>query len=116
MALVKQVKASWFIRLKNYRQNPIGGFLLRNWWMVAFIGISSLLYFQGIQKKIRDDLDLKNRLHALECEKKKALEEQEDLLLQIQSQNDPAWIQMTLMKGLGVVPEGQVKVYFKKEE
>ena len=44
------------------------------------------------------------------------LEEKEDLKLQINSQKDPAWIELTLMKGLGLVPEGQLKVYFTKDE
>jgi hypothetical protein len=32
--------------------------------------------------------------------------------LQINSQSDLAWIELTLMKGLGVAPEDSQKVYF----
>lgn len=57
--------------------------------------------------------ELTRRMNELEMEKAMALSEQEDLKLQIESQSDPAWIQMMLMKGLGMVPDGQIKVYFK---
>ncbi|MCE2983850.1 MAG: hypothetical protein LW832_09830 [Parachlamydia sp.] len=50
----------------------------------------------------------------LQKEKRTALKRQEDLQLQINSQSDPAWIELTLMKGLGLVPEGEQKVYFQK--
>lgn len=40
--------------------------------------------------------------------------EQQELILQIESQTDPAWVEMVLKRNLGLVPEGQVKVYFKK--
>ena len=60
--------------------------------------------------------ELKLRLKQMEQEKMLAMEAHDDLLLQIQSQSDPAWIQMVLMKELGVVPDGQRKVYFQNEE
>ena len=46
--------------------------------------------------------------------KKLALEKQKGLLRQINSQNDPAWIELMLMKEMGLVPEGQTKVFFTK--
>ncbi|HEY5260120.1 MAG TPA: hypothetical protein VIJ46_05665, partial [Rhabdochlamydiaceae bacterium] len=66
--------------------------------------------------KNRDVAELKERLYDLELKRQCVLEVKDDLELQIRSQSDPEWIQMTLMKGLGVVPEGQTKVYFKKDE
>jgi hypothetical protein len=50
----------------------------------------------------------------MEMEKLKAVETREDLELRIASQNDPAWIEMVLVRDLGVVPEGFLKVHFKK--
>jgi hypothetical protein len=40
--------------------------------------------------------------------------EKKQLLLNIASQDDPAWIEMILMRDLGVVPVGYLKVYFKQ--
>jgi hypothetical protein len=53
------------------------------------------------------------RLNEMEKEKKQAFLEKEHLQLKIASQNDPAWIEMILMRDLGVVPEGYVKVHFR---
>jgi hypothetical protein len=38
---------------------------------------------------------------------------QQHLKLQQESFNDPAWIELTLIRVLGVVPEGYTKVYYK---
>jgi hypothetical protein len=65
-----------------------------------------------MQKKMGECSVLKDKLRYLELEKQLVVQEHEDLILQINSQSDPAWIQMTLMKGMGLVPEGQQKVYF----
>lgn len=54
------------------------------------------------------------RLEEMEKGKILALQEKEQLALKIASQSDPAWIEMILMRDLGVVPEGYLKVHFKK--
>ena len=88
----------------------------RSWWVFLFIGACYILYSHGIEKKNRDVAELKERLYDLEAKKRVVMDVKEDLELQIRSHSDPEWIEMTLMKGLGVVPEGQTKVYFKKVE
>ena len=50
-------------------------------------------------------VDLKKDLRDVEIQK-------EYLTRQINSQSDPAWIEMVMKKELGLVPEGQVKIYF----
>lgn len=55
-----------------------------------------------------------DRLHELEIAKDVALAEKGRLELEIHSQSDPLWIQLALMKGLGLVPEGQRKVLFQE--
>jgi hypothetical protein len=67
-------------------------------------------------KKRETYAQLRDRMRLLEIEKQLALQEREDLLLQIASQSDPAWIELVLMKGLGLVPKGYKKVYFKRED
>lgn len=59
--------------------------------------------------------DLQCKVEQLEADLYAAMEEQEDLLLQIESQSDPAWIELLIKKYLGMVPSGQTKVYFDKE-
>ncbi len=90
--------------------------LLRNsWWVFLFLGAVSLLYFHGMRQKEIELEEAAARLEALEIDKETALEQKRELELQMSSQNDPAWIEMTLMKHLGVAPEGKQKVYFEKE-
>ncbi len=55
---------------------------------------------------------LKRRSEIINEQKNQALLLRERLLLQINSQSDPDWIELTLMQGLGLVPEGQTKAYF----
>lgn len=73
-------------------------------------------YSQALHKKEQICEALQAQIQDLEKNKELYLSQQEDLLLQIHSQEDPAWIEMVLKKRLGVVPEGQMKVYFKKAE
>lgn len=98
-------------RLKDRR-----GFFSQNWWVIAFIALCSCVYFQSSGKKKMVIYSLDNQLAAMGEEKSALQQEKEDLLLQINSQSDPAWIQLTLMKGLGLVPEGQLKVYFYSDD
>jgi hypothetical protein len=87
----------------------------QNGWVVLFIAACSFVYFHSVGKKNEVVASLDRHLSKLQLEKASLLQQKEDLLLQINSQSDPAWIQLTLMKGLGLVPEGQLKVYFHSD-
>lgn len=86
-----------------------------NWWVLLFIAACGFVYFNSAGKKDVIVASLESHLGKLRMEKALLLQEKEDLQLQIFSQSDPAWIQLTLMKGLGLVPEGQLKVYFQSD-
>lgn len=87
---------------------------IRSWWVILF-ALGCYLFFEQSHKKLQDDF---YRLHAqleeLQKNKQEALSMQDNLSLQINSQSDPAWVELILMKGLGVVPEKQDKVFFVK--
>ena len=53
-------------------------------------------------------------LEQMEQERYLACLDMQQIRMKIASQMDPAWIEMILMRDLGVVPEGYLKVYFKK--
>ena len=91
------------------------GLVIQSWWVIAFVSFCGFMYFHSIAKKNEVLAALNLQLEDLSYERTSLLEKKEDLLLQINSQSDPAWIQLTLMKGLGLVPEGQLKVYFSGE-
>lgn len=89
-------------------------FWLRSWWVAAVCLVTTIVYFQALKEKKTSFRELSFRLGEMEKEKVLALAEKEDLNLRIASQNDPAWIELILMRDLGVVPEGFLKVHFSK--
>lgn len=87
----------------------------RSWWWVAvFCAITGFVYFQSQKEKHAAVRDLSFRLEEMEKEKLLALSDRDTLNLTLASQDDPAWIEMILMRDLGLVPEGFLKVHFKK--
>ena len=83
-------------------------------WALIFFGFAA---FQHAGKKKEGEiLSLQQKLAGLQQEKEFGVEDQEELKLCLCSKSDPAWIELVLMKNLGVVPEGQIKVHFTSEE
>lgn len=85
---------------------------VRSWWVALFLLGCYLCYEYGLEVRQRDF----DKLHAhyldLQKEKSRAFALRESLVLQVNSQSDPEWVELTLMKGLGLVPEGATKVVF----
>lgn len=73
-------------------------------------------YANAMYKKTQTCRELRDKIQKVELLKSLLLSEGEDLRLEISSYEDDAWKEMVLKKRLGVVPEGQMKVYFKKEQ
>ncbi len=90
----------------------IEDFIITSWWVVLFLLGCYFFYEHGLLKRDQDFTKLSAQYLDLQREKKLALTQQEDLLLQINSQSDPAWMELTLIKGLGLVGEGQTKILF----
>lgn len=86
----------------------------RNWWWVGtFCLMAMVVYAHGMRARGAALEELRNRLSEMEKQCRFALQEKEDLALQIASQSDPAWIELILLRQIGVVPEGFLKVHFK---
>lgn len=76
---------------------------------IAFVLIST----ESALKNVRVEKNrLQVKLDQLQLEKEKALATQKVLLKQMNSQSDPAWIELVLKRELGVIPEGETKVLF----
>lgn len=88
---------------------------IRSWWIMAFVLICAIIYEQGLRERDQLHQQLTKQRIALLQEKQEALQQQQNLQLQINSQSDLAWIELTLMKGLGLVPEEQQKVFFYQD-
>lgn len=87
-------------------------FIRHYWWVLVFIAICFGMYAHAAHKKQQAISALQSHLQQLYVEQENLLLEKEELLLNIHSQKDPAWIELTLIKGLGLVPDGKIKVYF----
>lgn len=87
---------------------------IRSWWVILF-ALCCLMFFEQAHKKLENDFSwLHTQLEELQKQKQESLAMKDCLTLQINSQSDPAWVELVLMKGLGVVPEKQYKVFFTK--
>lgn len=91
-------------------------FILKSWWTILVFLFSYFAFDQAMKRKESESQQLQKKLNFLIAEKERAEKEQEMLKLEIANQNDPAWIEMTLMRCLGLVPEGTTKVHFKKSK
>lgn len=90
--------------------------LRENWWVVLFVVIAGAMYWHGMCEKEAVYADLQKRMGSVREGILVASAEREELLRQLHSQSDPEWIELVLMKRLGLVPEGQTKVYFEKTQ
>lgn len=90
--------------------------LLRSWWVILFALFCLMCYEQGVKKREADFVMLTDQLQQLQEQKQKAFALKRKLLLQINSESDPAWIELTLMRELGLSPKGSVKVLFTNDE
>lgn len=90
-------------------------FFTRSWWVILFVIIGFASYEQAAKGCNEDFLNLLERKNSLLQERDQALTQNSLLRRQIASQNDRAYVELTLMKGLGLVPEGQSKVFFESE-
>ena len=90
-------------------------FFFRCWWTILVVLFCYGFYLNAMHKKQVLYGELKNKSNQLETNLHAAIEQREDLLMQMQSQSDPAWIELLIKKHLGMVPYGQTKVYFDIE-
>jgi hypothetical protein len=93
---------------------PTLSWFLHSWWVLAFCCLAAIVYLHAMKQRNVALAELQFRFSEMEKEKRLAVQDKEDLALRITSQSDPAWIELVLLRELGVVPEGFVKVHFKK--
>lgn len=89
--------------------------VVKSWWVVLFFLLSFIIYDQSVKIKNRELLSLKCKYDSVETRKKDLLRAKEDLLVRVESSKDPEWVEQLLIKELGVVPAGYMKIFFKKD-
>ena len=104
------------MKIKNEKTSILPENLaLSVWWPIVFIATCSVCYLHAIYWKEVSYQEVLGKIHQLENEKVLILQQQQELRDQINSQSDPAWVEMVLKRNLGLVPIDQVKVYFKED-
>lgn len=93
----------------------IVGSIYRSWWVVLFALFCYVCYERGVKIRNNDFSKLSQQYEKLVIAKNEATKKQVRLIGEIKSQNDPEWIELTLMKSLGLVPEGYTKVLFTND-
>ena len=81
-------------------------------WIIALAIFCFGMYEQAARYVDREMNQLKEQIGQAKLDTQKLLHIQEGLKKEIQSQNDPAWVELVLIRCLGLVPEGGIKVYF----
>ena len=85
------------------------------WLVVVFCLAAVFIYVRSMKEKKMALSEYAFRLEEMQKERLLACAERDELHLRIASQTDPAWIEMVLMRDLGVVPQGWMKVHFRSE-
>lgn len=83
----------------------------QSWWLVLFALVCYMFYERQMSHRDAQFFILNNILAELKEKKRVVSSEHDELLLQVKSQEDPAWVELVLMRRLGLVPEGYIKVY-----
>ena len=89
--------------------------IVRSWWVFAFAILTFALYEQSSGRLGKSIQKLEKRESLLEHEIQELALEQEELELQVASQSDSSFTEFSLLKGLGLVPEGYTKIYMDDE-
>lgn len=90
--------------------------LLNSWWVLLCTLTTYAGYEQAQQRYLRKAAHYRTTLNQLEAKKAALLHIQRGLQEQIHSQDDPAWIELTLIKRLGLIPKNERKIVFHYSE
>ena len=88
--------------------------IVNSWWVWFTFIVCFGLYEQGAYRLSRKINDLETEIARVTVQLEQAKEKQEEKKHEVASFNDPAWIELILIRNLGLVPEGYTKVYFEE--
>ena len=102
------------INNKNDMSQTLRNVFTKHLW-IFFLVLSYIVYLHSI-KKLQINYDKLYQEHVdLQKAEKILLKQQEDLKLKLNNKKDYAFIEITLMQKLGVVPEDSIKICFQNE-
>ena len=96
----------------SVKKKVLDELLLRSWWVYAFIIVNVVVFGVAIKQADHKYLKLKKTYHDLNQNKQLLKKSKERLSFQINSLEDQKSVELILKKELGLVSDGQTKVYF----
>lgn len=87
--------------------------LISSWWVGLFALISYLAYTIAAQRSEENILLLRLQLQNLLENKSNAIKLQKELLAEIDSYADTEWQEIILREELGLVGDGERKIFFR---
>ena len=85
-------------------------------WTIAWSLFCAISLEVALKARENEYKELQQERISLESQLKEAAKLNEKYLHEMNSQSDPAWIELVLMRKLGLVPEGQTKIVFKSKD
>ncbi|MCH9632587.1 MAG: Cell division protein FtsL [Chlamydiae bacterium] len=113
------ILTKWFIMttlnsINSYsvKKRVLGELLVRSWWVYAFILLNILVFGIALKQANHKYLRLKRTYTELHQSKQRLQRDKKHLSFQINSLEDQKSVELILKKELGLVSDGQTKVYF----
>lgn len=108
-------------RYKKEQKLSIKAFLIeelimKSWWLLLFLVITGSIFSNIYAQQNHKYTELKSDLDKLIQAEQKAKQKNLIMRKEIESIQDPDYIELLLKQELGVVPEGQIKVHFTSEQ
>ncbi|MFA5250554.1 MAG: hypothetical protein WC371_04015 [Parachlamydiales bacterium] len=91
-------------------------FFRHSGWILFLVFLFTSFYLVSFRHHNQEITVHQLKLNDLQKEREKISLENQDLKLRLNSHGDPAWIELILMRELGVVPEGRLKVHFTEQK
>lgn len=99
--------------IKPLWQHFIEEIFWKSWWVALFSILCFLYYEQSQRQRISQYEELNQRFLELKLSYENAKALKTKLKQEINSQSDPAWVELILKRELGVIAEGETKFYFR---
>lgn len=87
--------------------------IVRSWWMILVILCCLMIFDLTIRHKVDTYQTLQKKEETLKTQLSAANFLKSSLKEEIASFDDPCWMEMVLMRNLGLIPEGETKIVFE---
>ncbi len=94
------------------KRSTLEEIFIHSWWVLLFTLVCYAIYERAMIATDERIATLETQLITLQKDTSSARTLQVELREQIAAQDDPAWIELTLMRVLGLIPRDHMKVIF----